>query len=238
MRKDSDYVLNGTARILVHFADRLDADQIRCIVNTTQSRGVAGDVVYQLAAKVRPDMTLADDLALNKWHNETARCQTIMKLVQSSPKRSDLSDLLDTVLLSPSVKLSNFVSAIDLMDNVQIKSFLTGICRFMMDRRRAPLSDLQQMLAKLSSRLDIADLAMLLGHCFPRLLNKTKIFLINGVSMLCKAIATYAACECLNDPAMADIRDRLALEITKGPLSPLVRFDPSPYVRDAASLRC
>ncbi|KAK6059814.1 hypothetical protein COOONC_02533 [Cooperia oncophora] len=83
---DSDYVLNGTARILVHFADRLDADQIRCIVNTTQSRGVAGDVVYQLAAKVRPDMTLADDLALNKWHNETARCQTIMKLVQSSPK--------------------------------------------------------------------------------------------------------------------------------------------------------
>ncbi|PIO68253.1 hypothetical protein TELCIR_09963 [Teladorsagia circumcincta] len=76
-----------------------------------------------------------------------------------------------------------------------------------MDRRRAPLSDLQAMLSKLSFRLDNADLAMVLSQCFPRLLESP---------CLIEAICIGRGPDCLNDPAMADIRDKLALEITKG----------------------
>nr|CDJ89221.1 Protein R05H10.3, isoform a [Haemonchus contortus] len=252
---DSAHVSNGTARILLHFADRLDRSQTQCIIKTVQSGGAAGDVVYQLAARARPDMTLSDDLAPNKWSSETARSQTIMKLVRSSPKRSDLSDLLATVFLSPCVKLSMFVNVIELLDGEKLKSYLMEVCRFLLDRRRSPLSDLQEMLSKLSARLDVADLAVVLDRCFPRLLESP---------CLIEAICDVRGQNCLSDPAMTDIRDRLALEITKaimhsdwevrdtaleiaavvpcfrpmlGPLEPLVRSDPSPYVR-AAALRC
>ncbi|VDO98871.1 unnamed protein product [Heligmosomoides polygyrus] len=224
---DSAHVLNGTARILLHFAGRLSTHEIQLIVETVQTGGVVGDVVYQLVATVRPDMTLMDDLNPSKWNNETARCQTIIKLTQLSSNNSFQ----------------------------ELQSYLPGICRILMDRRRAPLSDLQEMLTKLQPRLSVAELATVLDSLFPRLLESPCL-----LEAICKARGP----DFLNDPSMANIRDRLAVEITKaishsdwevrdtaleigaavpcfrpmlGPLPPLVRFDPSPYVR-AAALRC
>lgn len=252
---DSAHVLNGTARILLHFAGRLSTHEIQLIVETVQTGGVVGDVVYQLVATVRPDMTLMDDLNPSKWNNETARCQTIIKLTQLSSKRSDLSELVASVLLSPCVKLGSFVIVIHCLDDAELQSYLPGICRILMDRRRAPLSDLQEMLTKLQPRLSVAELATVLDSLFPRLLESPCL-----LEAICKARGP----DFLNDPSMANIRDRLAVEITKaishsdwevrdtaleigaavpcfrpmlGPLPPLVRFDPSPYVR-AAALRC
>ncbi|KAK5969120.1 hypothetical protein GCK32_005859, partial [Trichostrongylus colubriformis] len=83
---DSAHVLNGTARILLQFVDRLNASHIQCIIKTVQSGGIAGDIVYRLAARAGSNMTLANDLAPMKWCNETARCQTVMKLILLSPK--------------------------------------------------------------------------------------------------------------------------------------------------------
>ncbi|KAK5965612.1 hypothetical protein GCK32_012104 [Trichostrongylus colubriformis] len=88
--------------------------------------------------------------------------------------------------------------------------------------------------------------------------------LIKESPCLVETICNVRGADCLNDPAMENIRERLASEIAKamrhsdwevrdtvveiatavpcfrsmlGPLPPLVRFDPSPYVR-AAALRC
>ncbi|KIH45197.1 hypothetical protein ANCDUO_24766, partial [Ancylostoma duodenale] len=242
---DSVLVMNGTARVLLKFADRLNPEQIGLIIDTVQTGDLLGDSVYQLAAKVRPDMGLFDDLSLAKWRNETARCQTIMKLIRQPPTRCDVSDLIAAVLLSPCVKLSSFVDVIELLSDAEFEEYLTSMCRILTDRRRAPLSDLQRMISKLSGRLDILKLP----KESPCLLEE-----------LCKSYGS----DCLDHPAMAEIRDRLAVEITNavshsdweirdtvveiaaavpcfrpmlGPLTPLVRFDPSPYVR-AAALRC
>ncbi|WKX93316.1 hypothetical protein Q1695_010957 [Nippostrongylus brasiliensis] len=243
---DSTHVLNGTARILQHFADHLSTEQICLIIETVQRSGVVGETVYQLVARVRPDMRLEDDLAPSKWRNETSRCHTIMKVVQTSPKRTDVSELASSVLLSPCVKLGAFVTFMDFLNDTELQSYLPGMCRILTDRRRAPLTDLQETIIKLSSRLSVSDFA------------KESPCLVEAICGNAKGT------DYLNEPAMAEIRDKLALEITKavshsdwevrdtvveigaavpcfrpllGPLPPLVQFDPSPYVR-AAALRC
>ncbi|KAK6732423.1 hypothetical protein RB195_016666 [Necator americanus] len=252
---DSILIMNGTARVLLNFADRLNPDQIGLIIDTIQTGDLLGDTVYQLAARIRPDMGLLDDLSLSKWRNETARCQTIMKLILQSQARSDTSDLIAAVLLSPFVKLGSFVNVIDLLSDKELQEYLPSMCRIVTDRRRAPLSDLQGMISKLAGRLDIVDLPKVLESCFNRLLESPCL-----LEELCKGYGN----DCLNHPSMASIRDRLAVEITKavshsdwevrdtvveiaaivpcfrpmlGPLIPLVRFDRSCYVR-AAALRC
>ncbi|RCN33854.1 hypothetical protein ANCCAN_20307 [Ancylostoma caninum] len=252
---DSILVMNGTARVLLKFADRLNPEQIGLIIDTVQTGDLLGDSVYQLAARVRPDMGLFDDLSLAKWRNETARCQTIMKLIRQPPTRCDVSDLIAAVLLSPCVKLSSFVDVTELLSDAELEEYLTSVRRILTDRRRAPLSDLQRMISKLSERLEISKLPNVLESCFSRLLESPCL-----LEELCKSYGS----DCLDHPAMAEIRDRLAVEITKavshsdweirdtvveiaaavpcfrpmlGPLTPLVRFDPSPYVR-AAALRC
>ncbi|KAK6732422.1 hypothetical protein RB195_016666 [Necator americanus] len=341
---DSILIMNGTARVLLNFADRLNPDQIGLIIDTIQTGDLLGDTVYQLAARIRPDMGLLDDLSLSKWRNETARCQTIMKLILQSQatklnvpivndirnvlidvnkwwvqftavieskrheavcscasgcvrsdkaehsgrwgtfvstshhhnpreandgselflcfiyrrreiRRSDTSDLIAAVLLSPFVKLGSFVNVIDLLSDKELQEYLPSMCRIVTDRRRAPLSDLQGMISKLAGRLDIVDLPKVLESCFNRLLESPCL-----LEELCKGYGN----DCLNHPSMASIRDRLAVEITKavshsdwevrdtvveiaaivpcfrpmlGPLIPLVRFDRSCYVR-AAALRC
>ncbi|VDM73300.1 unnamed protein product [Strongylus vulgaris] len=107
--------MNGTARILLKFSDQLSSVQIGLIIEAVQTGDLLGETVYQLIAKLRPDMGLLDDLSLSKWRNETARCQTIMKLILQPPTRPDVSDLIAAVLLSPCVKLGSFVDVIDLL---------------------------------------------------------------------------------------------------------------------------
>ncbi|ETN82530.1 hypothetical protein NECAME_07916 [Necator americanus] len=198
--------MNGTARVLLNFADRLNPDQIGLIIDTIQTGDLLGDTVYQLAARIRPDMGLLDDLSLSKWRNETARCQTIMKLILQSQARSDTSDLIAAVLLSPCVKLGSFVNVIDLLSDKELQEYLPSMCRIVTDRRRAPLSDLQGMISKLAGRLDIVDLPKVLESCFNRLLESPCL-----LEELCKGYGN----DCLNHPSMASIRDRLAVEITK-----------------------
>uniref|UniRef100_A0A0K0CVW9 Adaptin_N domain-containing protein n=1 Tax=Angiostrongylus cantonensis TaxID=6313 RepID=A0A0K0CVW9_ANGCA len=254
-RTDSTHVRNDAARVLMHFADQLSGDQIRVIMTTVQSIIMAGDVVYGLAAKVRPDMKLVGDLSPSKWMDESARCQLIIKHLQQSTRRNDVDDLLASVFLSPCMKLGWFVDVIELLDDKALREYLPGVHQILMDRRRSPLSDLQLMLSKLSARLTLGEISMVLDHCFSRLLESPSL-----IEAVCKV---YGA-DCLNHAAMAVIRDRLAVEVHKaishsdwevrdtaveiaviapffrpmlGSLTQLVRFDPSPYVR-AAALRC
>ncbi|KHJ89727.1 hypothetical protein OESDEN_10442 [Oesophagostomum dentatum] len=203
---DSVLIMNGLARILLKFANQVGDDQRALIIQTVQAGHLVGDTVYQLAATVRPEMGLLDDLSLSKWKNETARCQTIMKLILHPPTRADVSDLIAAVLLSPCVKLGSFVDVIDLLGEKELKEYLASMCRFLADRRRAPLSDLQRLISKLHGRLDLADMAKILDSCFSRLLDSPCL-----LEELCKAYGQ----DCLNHPAMSDIHDRLAVEITK-----------------------
>ncbi|KAJ1346884.1 hypothetical protein KIN20_001807 [Parelaphostrongylus tenuis] len=253
---DSNYVRNDAASILTNFTDHLNNDQIRSIINTVQSIGLAGDVVYQLAAKVQPDMELAGDLSPTIWKNETARCHLIMKILEQSSRHEDVNDLFASVVVSPCMKLRWFVDVIDLLSDKTLHKYLPKIHHILLDPRRSPLSDLQSMLSKLSARLTLSEISPILDRCFPRLLESP--YLIEAV---CKAYGS----DCLDHPTMTDIRDKLALEIGKaisnsdywevrdtalevativpsfrptlGPLRQLVVSDPSPYVR-AAALRC
>ncbi|KAE9416125.1 hypothetical protein Angca_001663, partial [Angiostrongylus cantonensis] len=204
--EDSTHVRNDAARVLMHFADQLSGDQIRVIMTTVQSINMAGDVVYGLAAKVRPDMKLVGDLSPSKWMDESARCQLIIKHLQQSTRRNDVDDLLASVFLSPCMKLGWFVDVIELLDDKALREYLPGVHQILMDRRRSPLSDLQLMLSKLSARLTLGEISMVLDHCFSRLLESPSL-----IEAVCKV---YGA-DCLNHAAMAVIRDRLAVEVHK-----------------------
>ncbi|RCN44644.1 hypothetical protein ANCCAN_09394 [Ancylostoma caninum] len=88
----------------------------------------------------------------------------------------------------------------------ELEEYLTSVRRILTDRRRAPLSDLQRMISKLSERLEISKLPNVLESCFSRLLESPCL-----LEELCKSYGS----DCLDHPAMAEIRDRLAVEITK-----------------------
>ncbi|VDL71398.1 unnamed protein product [Nippostrongylus brasiliensis] len=82
---DSTHVLNGTARILQHFADHLSTEQICLVIETVQRSGVVGDSVYQLVARVRPDMRLEDDLAPTVSHSDWEVRDTVVEIGAAVP---------------------------------------------------------------------------------------------------------------------------------------------------------
>ncbi|VDM61165.1 unnamed protein product [Angiostrongylus costaricensis] len=204
-RTDSTHVRNDAARVLMHFADHLSGDQIRVIISTVQSIGMAGDVVYGLAAKVQPDMELVGDLSPSKWKDESARCQLIIKHLQQSTRCHDV-DLLASVFLSPCMKLGWFVDVIELLDDKALREYLPGVHQILMDRRRSPLSDLQLMLSKLSARLTLSEISAVLDCCFSRLLESPSLI---------EAVCKVHGADCLSHAAMTVIRDRLAVEVHK-----------------------
>ncbi|KJH45257.1 hypothetical protein DICVIV_08711 [Dictyocaulus viviparus] len=112
------HVRNEAARVIMSFTEHLNVDQIHRVVSSVQSSDMDGDVVYQVAVKLRPEMSLVDDLSPSKWKRETVRCRIIVKLLLQSSSNCNLSDLLDAVFMSPSANLRLFVDVFEMLDDV------------------------------------------------------------------------------------------------------------------------